>query len=280
MHALCALLERRTLHAAPRMALPASNPYASRKILVIGGTGLIGTKLVKLLRDLKHDVIAASPSKGINSVTGEGLVAAMSGVEIVVDVSNSPSWEAKAVLEFFEKSTSNLTSSSLKAGVKHYVALGVVGTERLLESGYFRAKIAQENLITSSKLPYTLLRATQFFEFSKFVADSNSNSAPTPTVNMQPVSSDDIAAALVRVALGAPANGIVELAGPDVIRQDDFARQYLQAIGDTRTLVVDPKALYYGAHVDDRSLVPTNAATAIIGKDHFADWLKANVQKK
>ena len=262
------------------MALPASNPYASRKILVIGGTGLIGTKLVKLLRDLKHDVIAASPSKGINSVTGEGLVAAMSGVEIVVDVSNSPSWEAKAVLEFFEKSTSNLTSSSLKAGVKHYVALGVVGTERLLESGYFRAKIAQENLITSSKLPYTLLRATQFFEFSKFVADSNSNSAPTPTVNMQPVSSDDIAAALVRVALGAPANGIVELAGPDVIRQDDFARQYLQAIGDTRTLVVDPKALYYGAHVDDRSLVPTNAATAIIGKDHFADWLKANVQKK
>ncbi len=245
------------------------------KIVVIGGSGLIGTKLVNNLRNLGHEVVAASPSSGINSVTGEGLAEALIGAQVVVDVSNSPSFDDKPVMEFFEKSTRNLLAAEAAAGVKHHVALSVVGTERLLQSGYFRAKIAQEDLITNSKVPYTIVRATQFFEFAgsiAYVATEGQN-VRLPSALVQPMVSDDVAAALVDFALAAPVNGIVEVAGPDKMPLDEFIRQFLIATKDARQVVTDDKAQYFGSiDVNDQSLVPSSDNARIM-PTHFKDWL-------
>lgn len=254
---------------------------SSLKIVVIGGTGLIGSKLVANLRRLGHEVAAASPSSGVNSVTGEGLRDALAGTQVVVDVSNSPSFEDQAVLDFFDRSTRNLLAAEVEAGVKHHVALSVVGTERLQASGYFRAKLAQESLIKAGKTPYTLVRATQFFEFTKGIADvaSEGSVVRVPPVQMQPMVSDDVAALLAVFAIAAPVNGTVEIAGPELIRQDEVVRRFFQATGDSRTVVADASALYFrSTPVDDRSLVPgTNVR---LGKVRFEDWLKAGLARK
>jgi uncharacterized protein YbjT (DUF2867 family) len=246
------------------------------KIVVIGGTGLIGTKVVKNLRDKGQEAVAASPSKGINSVTGEGLAAALVGAQVVVDVANAPSWEDKAVLEFFERSGRNLLAAEAVAGVGHHLALSVVGTDHLLASGYFRAKMAQENLIKASPIPYTIVRATQFFEFVDGIAKSASEGQTVrlPPVLMQPIVSDDVAAIMAEAALLEPLNGTVELAGPDPIRQDELVRQFLNATGDARTVITDPKALYYGIAVNDQSLMPGDKPR--LGSTRFADWLSRN----
>jgi uncharacterized protein YbjT (DUF2867 family) len=256
-----------------------TNPSLTRtarrlKIVVIGGTGLIGSKLVANLRSLGHEAVAASPSSGVNTLTGEGLPAALAGADVVVDVANSPSFEDKAVMEFFEKSGHNLRAAEVAAGVKHHVALSVVGTERLLASGYFRAKLAQENLIKTSTVPYTIVRAPQFFEFVKSIAygATEGQLVRLPAAMMQPIVSDDVAALLAEFVVGAPVNGMVEIGGPDLIRQDDLVRQFLAATGDARTVVTDPAALYFGVKVDDQSLIP--AAGARLGKVRFQDWLK------
>src|SRR3989440_7834824 len=243
------------------------------KIVVIGGTGLIGTKVVKKLREKGHEVVAASPSKGINSVTGEGLAVALVGAEVVVDVANAPSWEDKAVLEFFETSSRNLLAAEAAAGVGHHVALSVVGTDRLLASGYFRAKIAQENLIKASPIPYTIVRATQFFEFVGGIAQSatEGQTVRLPPVLMQPIVSDDVAAVVAEAALAEPLNGTVDLAGPEPIRQDELVRQFLHATGDGRMVITDPKALYYGISVNDQSLTPGDNPPS--GATRLADWL-------
>lgn len=246
------------------------------KIVVIGGSGLIGSKLVKNLRELGHEVVAASPSLGVNTITGEGLAEALSGAQVVVDVSNAPSWEDQAVLEFFETSTRNLLTAEATAGVSHHVALSVVGTERLLQSGYFRAKMAQEDLIQNSKNPYTIVRATQFFEFVGGIADvaTEGETVRLPSALMQPIVSDDVAAALVDFTLGAPVNGIVDVAGPDQIRMDEFVRQYFSATQDKRQVVTDADALYYGSvEVNDQSLVPNGDRPVRITTTHFQDWL-------
>jgi len=243
------------------------------KIVVIGGTGLIGSKVVKVLRDQDHEVIAASPSKGINSVTGEGLAAALADAQVVVDVANAPSWEDKAVLEFFETSGRNLVAAEVIAGVGHHVALSVVGTDRLLASGYFRAKMAQENLIKTSPIPYTIVRATQFFEFVAGIAQSatEGQTVQLPPVLMQPIAADDVAAVMAETALVRPSNGTFDLAGPETIRQDDLVRQFLAATGDTRSVVTNPKALYFGLTVNDQSLTPGDNPR--LGSTRFADWL-------
>jgi len=246
------------------------------KIVVIGGTGLIGTKVVKKLHDKGHEVVAASPSKGINSVTGEGLAQALAGAQVVVDVANAPSWEDKAVLEFFETSGRNLLAAEAAASVGHHVALSVVGTDRLLASGYFRAKMAQENLIRTSPIPYTIVRATQFFEFVSGIAQSatEGQTVRLPPVLMQPIVSDDVAAVMADAALAEPLNGTVELAGPEPIRQDDLVRQFLSATRDARTVITDSKALYYGIAVNDQSLTPGDNPR--LGPTRFADWLSRN----
>jgi uncharacterized protein YbjT (DUF2867 family) len=246
------------------------------KIVVIGGTGLIGSKVVKNLRDKGHEVVAASPSKGINSVTGEGLAAALLGAKVVVDVANAPSWEDKAVLEFFETSGRNILAAEVAAGVGHHVALSVVGTDRLLASGYFRAKMAQENLIKASPIPYTIVRATQFFEFVGAIAQAatEGQTVRLPPVLMQPIGSDDVAAVMAETALAEPLNGTVDLAGPEPIRQDDLVRQFLKATGDARTVITDPNALYSGIAVNDQSLTPGNHPR--LGPTRFADWLGRN----
>ncbi len=243
------------------------------KIVVIGGTGLIGSKLVNRLRQLGHEVVAASPSSGVNSVTGEGLAPALAGAKVVVDVTNSPSWEDKAVLEFFETSSRNLLAAEAATGVGHHVALSVVGTDRLLESGYFRAKMAQENLIKASKIPYTILRATQFFEFAGGIAQeaTDGKTVRLPSVLMQPVVSDDVAAALADIALGEPENGTVEVAGPEKLRLDELVRRYLSANKDARQVITDVNARYYGLKVNDQSLTPGDNPR--IGPTHFEDWL-------
>ena len=252
------------------------------KIVVIGGTGLIGTKVVSNLRQLGHDVVAASPSSGVNAVTGEGLAAALAGAAVVVDVSNSPSFEDQPVMEFFEKSTRNLLAAGKAAGVGHYVALSVVGTELMLAGGYFRAKLAQEALIKAGGIPYTIVRATQFFEFVKSIAyvATTGQTVRLPGALMQPIAAADVSAAVAHAAAGAPANGTVEVAGPESIRMDELVRTYLQATGDTRAVVTDPKACYFGnIPVNDQSLVPSGR-TPRLGVVRFGDWLKAQVGQK
>jgi uncharacterized protein YbjT (DUF2867 family) len=249
------------------------------KIVVIGGSGLIGTKLVNKLRPLGHEVVAASPTSGVNTITGEGLAEALASAHVVVDVANSPSWEDKAVLEFFETSGRKLLAAEAVAGVGHHVALSVVGTERLLASGYFRAKMAQENLIKASPVPYTIVRATQFFEFVGGIAQSATDGQTvrlSPAL-VQPIVSDDVAAALVQVVVGAPLNGTVELAGPEPIRLDELVRQFLSAHRDARKVTTDVHALYFGIELNDQSLTPGDNPR--IGPTRFEDWLSRSIPR-
>jgi uncharacterized protein YbjT (DUF2867 family) len=250
-----------------------TNEGTAMKIVVIGGSGLIGKKVVMNLRQRGHEVLAASPSSGVNTVTGEGLAQALAGAEVVVDVANAPSWEDNAVLAFFETSGRNLLAAEAAAGVGHHVALSVVGTGRLLASGYFRAKMAQEKLIKASPIPYTIARATQFFEFVGGIAQSatEGQTVRLPPVLMQPIASDDVAAVMADAALAEPLNGTVEVAGPEPIRQDDLVRRFLNATGDARTVIIDPKALYYGVEVNDQSLTPGDHPR--LGSTRFGDWL-------
>jgi uncharacterized protein YbjT (DUF2867 family) len=243
------------------------------KIVVIGGTGLIGSKVVAKLREHGHEAIAAAPNTGVNSITGEGLAEALKGAAVVVDVSNSPSWEDAAVMKFFETSTRNLLSHGATAGVGHHVALSIVGTDRMLESGYFRAKIAQENLIKGSSIPYTIVQATQFFEFVNGIADvsTEGNRVRLPAVLIQPMAADDVASAVAQVALGQPIKGTLEIGGPEKFRLDEFVRKGLAATKDPREVVADPQARYYGIAVTERTLVPEDDAK--LGKTRFADWL-------
>ena len=250
------------------------------KIVVIGGSGLIGTKLVNNLRQHGHEVVAASLSSGVNILTGEGLAEALTGAQAVVDVANSPSFEDKAVLEFFETSGRNLLAAEAAAGVGHHIALSVVGTDRLLASGYFRAKMAQEHLIKASKIPYTILRSTQFFEFVGAIAQSATDGQTvrlSPAL-VQPVVSDDVADALADIAVGKPVNGTVEVAGPERIRLDDLVRRYLSANRDARKVTTDVHARYFGIELNDQSLTPGDNPR--IGKTRFEDWLSRSIPQK
>lgn len=249
------------------------------KIVVIGGTGLIGSKLVNKLRDQRHEAIAAAPNTGVNTLTGEGLAEALKGASVVVDVSNSPSWDDAAVLNFFETSTRNLLTYEAAAGVGHHVALSVVGTDQLAESGYFRAKIAQEKLIKSSSIPYSIVHATQFFEFLKGLADISSDGSKVrlPHVLFQPMAADDVASGVAIIALSKPINGTVEIGGPQEFRLDDLVRRRLAALKDPREVIADPTALYSGAKVSERTLVPGNNAR--LGKTSFETWLNQSAQR-
>jgi uncharacterized protein YbjT (DUF2867 family) len=243
------------------------------KIVVIGGTGLIGSKLVNKLREQGHEAVAASPNSGVNTVTGEGLAGVLKGASAGVDVSNSPSWEDAAVLKFFETSTRNLLTYEASAGVGHHVALSVVGTQRLAESGYFRAKIAQEKLIKESSIPYSIVQATQFFEFLKGLADISFDGKKVhlPPVLFQPMAADDVATAIGRIAVGPPVNGTVEIGGPEQFRMDELVRRRLAALKDPREVIPDPNALYSGAKISERTLVPGNNAR--LGETRFETWL-------
>jgi len=244
------------------------------KIVVIGGTGLIGKKVVNNLRALGHDTRVASPSKGVDTITGNGLKEALAGAQVVIDLSNSPSFEDQAVMAFFETAGKNIAAAEKAAGVKHHIPLSVVGTDRLQASGYFRAKLAQENLIKASGIPYTIIRATQFFEFVGAIAQAatSGQTVRVASAMMQPIVSDDVAAAVTKVALATPLNGIVELAGPEPIRMNDLVRQLLVAQGDSRQLVTDDAAGYFGTPVNDRSLTP--GSNPMLGQTRFADWLR------
>jgi uncharacterized protein YbjT (DUF2867 family) len=248
------------------------------KIVVIGGSGLIGTRLVNQLREQGHEVVAASPKSGVNTLTGEGLAEALKSASVVVDVSNSPSWEDAAVMNFFETSTRNLFKYEAAAGVVHHVALSVVGSERMTESGYFRAKIAQENLIKGSSIPYSIVRATQFYEFFKGIADfsTDGNKVRLPPVLIQPMAADDVASAVGRIALGAPVNGTVEVGGPEKFRLDELIRRGLATFKDAREVVADPQARYYGIEVKERTLVPEDDAK--LGKIRFEDWVTQSAE--
>jgi uncharacterized protein YbjT (DUF2867 family) len=243
------------------------------KIVVIGGSGLIGSNLVSRLRQKGHEVVAASPNTGVNTITGEGLAAALAGAQVVVDVANSPSFEDKAVLEFFQTSGRNLLAAEAAAGVGHHVALSVVGADRLPQSGYLRAKVVQEKLIQASKIPYTILRATQFFEFIGRIADSAADGdvIRLPPALLQPIAADDVAAALADLAVGRPLNGTVEVAGRDARPLDKLARTLLSARGDKRRVIADAHARYYGTELDDRSLTPGEHPQ--FGPTRFDDWL-------
>jgi uncharacterized protein YbjT (DUF2867 family) len=243
------------------------------RIVVIGGTGLIGSKLVVKLRAQGHEAIAASPNTGVDTLTGEGLVRALENASVVVDVSNSPSWEDAAVLHFFETSTRNLLTQEAAAGVGHHVALSVVGTDRLSESGYFRAKIAQERLIKASPIPYSIVHATQFFEFLKGLADTatDGNTVRLPLAFFQPMAADDVASAVGTVAVGAPLNATVEIGGPESFRLDDLVRRRLAALKDPREVIADPQALYSGAKISEKTLVPGKDAR--LGETRFETWL-------
>ena len=243
------------------------------KIVVIGGTGLIGSKLVNILRQRGHEAIAASPASGVNTLTGEGLAEVLAGSQVVVDVANSPSFEDKAALEFFETSGRNLLKAEAAAGVGHHVALSVVGTDRLLQSGYFRGKMAQEKLILASGIPYTIVHSTQFFEFLGGIAKSGADgeSVRLSPAWVQPIASDDVAAALADVVLAEPANGVVEVAGPQRVRLSEMMQRYLDSRHDPRKVVADAHARYFGAELDDRSLVP--GANPRIAPTRFEDWL-------
>src|ERR1700737_2535314 len=243
------------------------------KIIVIGGSGLIGKKVVTNLREQGHEVVAASPSSGVNTVTGDGLAPALAGAQVVVDVANAPSWEDKAVLTFFETSGRNLLAAEAAAGVGHHVALSVVGTDRLLASGYFRAKMAQEDLIKASGIPYTIVRATQFFEFMGGIAQLSTvgQTVHLPPALWQPIAADDVASALAEVTLGEPVNGMIEVAGPERAGLDELVRRFLGATKDPREVITDVDARYYGLVVNDQSLTP--GANPRIGATFFDDWL-------
>jgi len=245
------------------------------KIVVIGGTGLIGSKLVDILRKRGHEAIAASPNSGVNTITGAGLDQALAGTDVVVDVANSPSFADDAVMEFFTVSGRNLLAAAARAGVKHHVALSVVGTDRLSESGYFRAKIAQEKLIRASGLPYTIVHSTQFFEFLGGIAASagQGDAIALSPAFVQPISSDDVALAMADVTLGAPVNGIVEIAGPDRFRLADLVQQYLAVKNDSRTVHADVHARYFGAELKEDTLVPQGQAR--LGAVKLQDWLQS-----
>jgi uncharacterized protein YbjT (DUF2867 family) len=250
------------------------------RIVVIGGSGLIGSKLVQKLREAGHDPLAASPDSGVDTLTGDGLAEALGGAEVVVDVSNAPVWSDEAVLEFFQTSTRNVLAAEAAAGVGHHVALSVVGTDRLLESGYFRAKLAQEEAIEAGSIPYTIVRATQFFEFIGRIADSNSDgeTVRVPPVLVQPEAADDVAAALAVAAVGAPVNGTVELAGPERFRLDELTRRVLSANGDARRVIADGYARYFGAELNDGSLIPGEDAR--IAPTRFEHWLALSTPKQ
>ena len=250
------------------------------KTVVIGGTGLIGSKLVNKLREMGKDVLAASPDSGVNTLTGAGLAEALAGAQVVVDVSNSPSFEDEAVMKFFQTSTRNLLDAEAAAGVQHHVALSVVGTDRLQESGYFRAKMAQENLIKSSQIPYTILRSTQFFEFITRIAQESGDgkSLRVTSAYIQPIVSDDVVAALADVAVGAPVNGTVEVAGPEQFHLDDLVRQALKATGDAREVITDEQARYFGAVLRERTL--TADSPTFLGTMHFAEWVSQPASRR
>jgi len=248
------------------------------KIVVIGGTGLIGSKVVKNLRDRGHEVLAASPSSGVNTITGDGLDRALARADVVVDVTNAPSWEDKAVLEFFETSTRNLLAAEAAADVKHHVALSVVGADQIPDSGYMRAKVAQEKLIKASRVPYTILRATQFFEFLGAIAGPGAGTVRLPDAPMQPMAADDVAAAVADVAAGSPANGILEVAGPESLSIAAFVGKVLAASGDTRSVVADPEARYYGAALDELGLRP-RGTNPRIGPTRLETWLERSAAR-
>ncbi len=243
------------------------------KIVIIGGTGLIGSKLVTTLRALGHDALPAAPNTGVDTLTGQGVAEALAGADVVVDVSNSPSFEDAAVLRFFETSTRTLLAAEAAAGVRHHVALSVVGTDRLTESGYFRAKIAQERLIAASAIPYSIVHATQFFEFIRAIADAatDGDTVRLAPALIQPMAADDVARAVARVAVERPVNGVVEVAGPQQFRLDELVRRTLAARRDPRTVVADPGARYFGATLGERTLLPGDDAR--IGETGLADWL-------
>jgi uncharacterized protein YbjT (DUF2867 family) len=247
------------------------------KIVVIGGTGLIGTKVVNMLREQGHEAVPASPRLGINTLTGEGLSQALAGASAVVDVSNSPSFEEKAVREFFETSTRNLLAAEAAAGVGHHVALSIVGIDRSPDNGYFKAKILQEQLITSGPIPYSIVRATQFMEFIDGIADSATTGTEVhmPPVAFQPIAADDVARAVAGIATGSPLNGRVEIAGPDRLRFDEVIRRRLATCNDPRHVVADPEAAYFGAVPSEQSLVPLNGAK--LGAIHYEDWLNTSL---
>jgi uncharacterized protein YbjT (DUF2867 family) len=243
------------------------------KIVVIGGTGLIGSKLVSTLRSQGHEVLAAAPNSGVNTITGEGLPEALAGAQVVVDVANSPSFEDAAVLKFFETSTTNLLAAEQRAGVRHHVALSIVGTDRLLDSGYFRAKLAQEKLIKSSPIPYTILRSTQFFEFIARIAQESADgkSVRVSDALFQPIFSDDVVAALAELTVGPPLNGTVEVGGPERFRMHELVERVLKANGDTREVIKDARVGYFGAQLNDETLVTSTGARA--GSKRFEVWL-------
>lgn len=249
------------------------------KIVVIGGTGLIGSKVVAKLNEQGHDAVPASPASGVNTITGEGLAEVLAGASVVIDVSNSPSFEDTAVLKFFETSTRNLLAAEAAAGVKHHVALSIVGIERPPGNGYFRAKLAQEKLIKESEIPYSIVHATQFFEFTKGIADSSTvnNTVRIAPVLFQPIAAEDVATAVAKVAVAPPLKGTIEIAGPDQFRFDEFIRQGLKAFNDPREVVTDPHARYFGGELSEDTLVPTGEAQ--LGEIHFTDWLQRSTSQ-
>jgi uncharacterized protein YbjT (DUF2867 family) len=244
------------------------------RIVVIGGTGLIGSKLVKQLGEHGHEAIAASPDTGVDTITGEGLDEAVEGADVVVDVSNAPAWEDDAVMNFFRTATGNLLRAEAAAGVGHHVALSVVGTEQLTESGYFRAKLAQETLIQESSVPYSIVRATQFFEFVNRIADdaTEGNTVRLPPALIQPMAADDVARGVGRVAVGAPLNGMTEIGGPEQFRLDELLREALAARHDPREVLADPQARYFGINPRGRALLPGDDAH--LAETRFSDWYK------
>ena len=250
------------------------------KIVVIGGTGLIGSKLVRKLRANGHDALAASPDTGVDIITGDGLAGALAGAQVVADVSNAPDWDDAAVMDFFQTSARNILAAEAAAGVGHHVTLSVVGTDRLQGSGYFRAKLAQEEAVKAAAIPCTILRATQFFEFIGRIADSGTRdgTVPLPPVLFQPEAADDVAASLADIAEGAPVNGTVELGGPERFRLDELVRRFLTATDDPRQVVTDVHAPYYGIAVDERALIP--GGNARIAATRFADWLSRSTTEQ
>jgi uncharacterized protein YbjT (DUF2867 family) len=271
------LYAQRTLKIGKREISKMKDKESKTKIVVIGGSGLIGSRLIPKLTEHGYEAVPASPETGVNSLTGEGLEEVLKGAQVVVDVSNSPSFEEQAATDFFTKSTANLLNAEAAAGVKHHVALSVVGTDTLAEKdgigGYFRAKLAQENLIKESPIPYSIVHATQFFEFISGLADASTEGETVrlAPIQVQPMAADDVAKAVGRVAAGTPVNGTIEVAGPEVLRLDEFVRAGLDARKDPRKIVVDEKAGYVGARIPEATLIP--AGDAQLGTTRLADWL-------